>query len=141
VRVKLNKKISAWPYVLLVLTVLFWSGNFILGRGVRSLIPPVSLNFWRWAGALLILLPFGWPRVRRQRTLLRRHWRMLVLMSIPSITIFNTFIYLALQSTTAVNTALINAMMPIMIVLIGWVVFGERLVVRQLIGVIISFGA
>jgi drug/metabolite transporter (DMT)-like permease len=69
------------PYLLLILTVLFWSGNFVLGRGIRRLIPPVSLNFWRWAGALVILLPFGLPRACPRAALLRRHW--LALMSIP----------------------------------------------------------
>ena len=126
------------PYALLTLTVLFWSGNFVLGRGVRSLIPPVSLNFWRWAGALLILLPFGWPRVRRQRTLLRRHWRWLALMSIPSVTIFNAFIYTALQTTTTTNTVLVNAMVPIFIALTAWMVFGDRMTARQIIGVLVS---
>ena len=126
------------PYALLTLTVLFWSGNFVLGRGVRSLIPPVSLNFWRWAGALLILLPFGWPRVRRQQALLRRHWRWLALMSIPSITIFNAFIYTALQTTTTTNTVLVNAMVPIFIALTAWMVFGDRMTARQIIGVLVS---
>lgn len=133
-------KHSAWvPYLLLTLTVLFWSGNFILGRGIRQLIPPVSLNFYRWMGALLILLPFGWARISRQKDLFLKHWKMLTLMSIPSIAIFNAFIYTALQSTTAINTVLVNAMIPIFIALIAWMAFGDRLTVRQTTGVLISF--
>ncbi|MBW2182079.1 MAG: EamA family transporter, partial [Deltaproteobacteria bacterium] len=46
------------PYLLLTLTVLFWSGNFILGRGVHDVIPPIAMSFWRWTIALLIILPF-----------------------------------------------------------------------------------
>jgi drug/metabolite transporter (DMT)-like permease len=126
------------PYLLLTLTVLFWSGNFVLGRGVRALIPPVSLNFWRWVGALVILLPFGWPRVRRQHRLLRQHWRWLAMMSIPSITIFNAFIYTALQTATTTNTVLVNAMVPIFIALTAWLVFGDRMSARQVVGVLIS---
>jgi drug/metabolite transporter (DMT)-like permease len=132
-------KRPAWlPYVLLTLTVLFWSGNFILGRGIRELIPPVSLNFWRWVGALTILLPFSWRAVHRQRALLVAHWKLLALMALPSITIFNTFIYTALQTTTAINTVLVNAMIPIFIALTAWVVFNERLTPRQALGVGIS---
>ena len=127
------------PYLLLTLTVLFWAGNFTLGRGIRQLIPPVSLNFWRWAGALAILLPFGLPRVWRQRRLLLRHWKLLALMSFPAIVIFNAFIYMALQTTTAINTALVNAMVPIFIALIAWCIYGEQLKKRQLAGVLISF--
>ena len=127
------------PYLLLSLTVLFWSGNFVLGRGIRDLIAPVSLNFYRWLGALVILLPFGLPRVWRQRRLLLRHWKMIALMSIPAIVCFNAFIYNALQTTTAINTTLVNAMTPIFIALLAWLMFREKLGWRQLLGVIISF--
>jgi drug/metabolite transporter (DMT)-like permease len=135
----LRMKRSTWlPYLLLTLTVLFWSGNFILGRGIREMIPPVSLNFWRWVGALAMLLPFSWRRVYRQRTMLGKHWKLLALLALPSITIFNTFIYTALQTTTAINTVLVNAMIPIFIALTAWVVFNERLSVRQSAGVGVS---
>jgi drug/metabolite transporter (DMT)-like permease len=133
-----NKK-SWLPYLLLTLTVLFWSGNFVLGRGIRQVIPPVSLNFWRWAGALVILLPVGLPRMVRQRTLIRNNWKWLALMSIPSITVFNTFIYTALTSVTTTNTVLVNAMVPVFIAIILRFFFNERLLVRQTLGVGISF--
>jgi drug/metabolite transporter (DMT)-like permease len=130
----------AWlPYLGLTLTVLFWSGNFILGRGIRQMIPPVSLNFWRWIGAFLILLPFGCPRIMRDSDLYRRHWKMLALMSIPSIATFNAFIYTALQTTTAINTVLVNAMIPIFIALTAWMGFNDRLTLRQTAGVCVSF--
>ena len=134
-------KRSTWlPYLGLTLTVLFWSGNFILGRGIRQLIPPVSLNFWRWTGALLILLPFGWIKILRQKDLYLRHWKLLALMSIPSIAIFNAFIYTALQTATAINTVLVNAMIPIFIALAAWLAFDDGLSLRQSLGVCTSFG-
>lgn len=134
------KKTPVWPaYLGLTLTVLFWSGNFVLGRGIRELIPPVSLNFWRWMGALIVLLPFGLPRVLRQKEIYIKHWRLLALMSIPSIAVFNAFIYTALQTTMAINTVLVNSMIPILIALTGWLFFQDRLNLRQTMGVIISF--
>lgn len=126
------------PYLLLTLTVLFWSGNFILGRGVRDLIPPISLNFWRWVGALVILLPVGLPRILKQRSLFARHWKLLAVLSIPAIAVFNTFVYQALQSTTATNTVLVNAMIPVFIGLVSWFVFHEAMNRRQVVGVAIS---
>jgi drug/metabolite transporter (DMT)-like permease len=130
---------SPWlPYLLLTLTVLFWSGNFVLGRGIRDLVPPVTLNFYRWLGALVILLPFGLPRIRRQWPLVRRHWKMLALMSIPSISIFNTFIYTALQASTTTNTVLLNALVPIFIGVLAWAIFGVRLGAVQALGVFVS---
>jgi drug/metabolite transporter (DMT)-like permease len=136
---RFSDKQPAWlPYFLLALTALFWSGNFVLGRGVRELIPPVSLNFWRWAGALSILLPFSWPRLYREREMLWRHWKLLALMSIPSICIFNTFIYTALQTATTTNTVLLNAMTPIFIGVTARIAFGVRMQRLQVAGVLIS---
>ncbi len=139
-KVESSKNYPWWlPYLFLTLTVLFWSGNFVLGRGIRELIPPVSLNFWRWTGALVILMPFGFPRVRRQKDLIFRHWKYLVLMSIPSVAVFNAFIYKALHSATAMNTVLVNAMVPVFIALLAWAIFRDRLTTRQVAGVAISF--
>ena len=55
------------PYLLLVLAVLFWSGNFIVGRLVRADIPPIALAFWRWVGASALVFCFAWPHLRRDR--------------------------------------------------------------------------
>ena len=126
------------PYLLLTLTALFWSGNFVLGRGIRMVIPPVSLNFWRWVGALMILSPFGVPRIRSQYALFRRSWMLLALLSIPSVTIFNAFIYTALRATTTTNTVLVNAMVPIFIAVILLLVFREPMGIRQSAGVAVS---
>ena len=126
------------PYMLLTLTVLFWSGNFVLGRGIRTVIPPISLNFWRWMGALLILLPFGLPRIRDQRDLFRKSWRLIAFLSIPAVTIFNAFIYTALRVTTTTNTVLVNAMVPIFIAIILWLFFREPMGRRQSAGVAVS---
>ena len=61
------------PYVLLVLTVLFWSGNFVLGRGVHTEIPPIALSFWRWAVAFIILVPFGIKPLINQQRMIKRN--------------------------------------------------------------------
>lgn len=127
------------PYLLLTLTVLFWSGNFILGRGVHDAIPPIALCFWRWAIALMIILPFAIKPLKSQLGLIRSHWKIISLLAIFSVTIFNSFIYLALHSTLAVNAILVNAMTPIFIVLFSWIGFKDRITILQTFGVIISF--
>ena len=50
-------------YLLLTLTVLFWSGNWVVGRWIRGDVPPIALSFWRWVIAFLCLLP--WAGCRR----------------------------------------------------------------------------
>ena len=57
------------PYLLLILTTLFWSGNFVISRGMHNALPPVALSFWRWALACLILCLFGLHHLLAQRRL------------------------------------------------------------------------
>lgn len=126
-------------YLLLILTVLFWAGNFVLARGVHDIIPPVTLAFWRWSLAVLIFLPFSIRSLVDQWKVIRAHWKLLSVFSILSVTNYNTFIYIALQSTTAINTALVQSFIPVFIVFLSWVIFRERINIRQGFGVLLSF--
>jgi drug/metabolite transporter (DMT)-like permease len=126
------------PYLLLILTTLFWSGNFVISRGMHNALPPVALSFWRWALACLILCLFGLHHLLVQRSLAQSHKRFLLIQALLGVAGFNTFIYWAMQSTTAINAALINSSTPILIVIISWVRFGERLAWRQALGVMLS---
>ncbi len=127
------------PYILLTLSALFWSGNFVLSRAMHAEIPPVGLAFWRWSVALLILAPFGLKLVYQQRQLLRQHGRFMFFQGLLGVTGFNTLIYLAMQSTTAINAVLVNSCIPVIIVVISWQLYRERLRLRQLFGVLVSF--
>ena len=125
-------------YVLLVFAVLFWSGNFIVGRGIHNEIPPITLAFWRWAVALLIILPFSMGHIVHQFDLIRRNLKILTVLAILSVTNFSIFIYMALKLSTATNTVIINSMIPIFIVMVSWMGYKERITFRQSIGIAIS---
>lgn len=133
-------RLSLWhqPQLLLVLAVLFWAGNFVLGRAVRLEVPPVGLAFWRWFGASLLLWPFAWPQLRRDWPTVRRHWRIIALLSLLGVAVFNTLIYLALQSTAAINAFLMQSLMPVLIVAMSFAFFRERLSAAQAAGVALS---
>ena len=60
-------------YILLVLTTIFWSGNFIVGKAATIYdIPPFSLNFFRWLFAGIILLPFTFKEIILKKKLYKR---------------------------------------------------------------------
>lgn len=126
------------PAVLLVLATLFWAGNFIIGRAVRDAVPPVALAFWRWTLAAALVAPFGWRPLRRDWALLRAHLPAVLLLSLLGIATFNTLIYLGLHTTTALNAFLMQALMPVMIVLISRLVFRDRVVPLQGVGIVLS---
>jgi drug/metabolite transporter (DMT)-like permease len=126
------------PYLLLVLTTLFWSGNFVLGRAVHTIFTPFTLSFWRWAVALLILLPFVWTSLRQQGPLLRRHWPILLLLSILGVVNFNTCVYIGLQATTVANAVIMQSIAPVLIVALSFLLLGQTVTVWQALGIALS---
>ncbi len=131
-------RINAHPFLLLTLTTIFWAGNFVLGRAVKSSIPPISLAFWRWMLALVILAPFSISHVRSQWPLLRQNWRILTLYGVLGVSCFNTFVYIGLHSTTATNALLLNSIIPILILLLSRLLAATRISPRQGVGIAIS---
>ena len=126
------------PYLLLTLAVLFWAGNFILGRAFHGIIPPVALAFWRWLGAAMLVTWPALPHVRRDYRVLCRHWPVLLLLATVGIAAFNTLAYSGLQYTEAINAFLIQSLMPVMIVLLSFVIFRERVTKLQSVGIVVS---
>ena len=129
---------SVSPYLLLTLTPLFWAGNWIVGRGLYTKIPPMTMTFYRWFFALLILAPFALPHVRRDWQLIRRNWRALLPLGIVGIGTHNALTYLGLNYTTAINGVMLNSFIPVMIIALSWIVLRERLSPLQLGGVVLS---
>lgn len=124
--------------ILLTLTMALWAGNHILGRWANGLIPPMTLAFLRWSLAAVLILPFAWPSIRADWAVIRTHWvRMLVLGFLGS-GIYNTLQYIALTGTTATNAAILNSWGPVLIVLAGAALFGDRLRANQLGGMALS---
>ncbi|WP_028488096.1 DMT family transporter [Thiothrix lacustris] len=126
------------PYLLLVLTVLFWAGNFNLARAIHVEVPPLGLSFWRWAVAALILLPFAWASMRVALPLARVHWRLVLALSVLGVAGFNSLVYLGLQTTTATNGVLLQSVTPITMILLAGLVLHEKSTVMQWVGIVVS---
>ena len=128
----------ASAFTFLALANLFWAGNWVLGRALRDAFDPISLNFYRWAIAVVVLAPFALPGLAAKREVIRRHAGILALLALLSVSIFQSLVYLGLQSTTAVNAVLINCSGPLFILLSAWLIDGERATLRQLAGFLVS---
>ncbi len=128
------------PWLLMLLPPLFWAGNFVLGRAVSEAVPPVALAFWRWVLGALILLPFAWPHLRRDLPVLGRNWVIVLLLSGLGIAVFNTFAYIGLAYTTALNGVMIQSVMPVMIVGMSFLFFRDTVTGLQALGIAVSLG-
>jgi drug/metabolite transporter (DMT)-like permease len=122
-------------FFLVAVAPMCWAGNIVLAKGVAAMIPPAALSFWRWAVAFLILLPLTWPYVKRDWKTAVAGWRILGLLALFGVTSFNTLLYLAMHTTTAINGALIQTTMPAVIIVISLILYGERVSRIQTAGV------
>lgn len=126
------------PYLLLVLTILFWAGNFNLARAIHADVPPLGLSFWRWAVAALLLLPFAWNSMRAALPLAREHWRLVLALAVLGIAGFNSLVYVGLQTTTATNGVLLQSVTPITMILLAGLVLHEKSTLAQWAGIGVS---
>ena len=128
----------ALPYLLLVLAIATWAGNFVVARYMRGDIPPLTLNFLRWGGAFVVLLPLCLGKLRSDMDILIRHWKWLLLMAASGVGIFHSFVYTGLQTTTVLNAGLMMAVCPIIIPGIAYLIHRDRLTMRQFMGIVAS---
>ena len=119
------------------LATMIWSGNFLIARGLNDKIPPVSLAFWRWAVATAVLLPFVIQAMYAQRNLLFKHIGYLVVTSLLGVSVFNTLIYLAGQTTSALNLSLISITFPVFTILLSRIFLKEPITRSRIWGVVI----
>jgi len=131
-------RIHASPYLLLSLTAFFWSLNWVIGRAMAGHVTPFALTFARWLVALAAMLPFAWKELVEHRDTIRRHWRAVAWLALWGTGPYNVFAYYGLQYTTATNGVILNSSVPILIILIGWAIYRDRVTRVQALGVAIS---
>lgn len=125
-------------WAVLALPPLFWAGNFIVARASRGEWPPIALSFGRWSIALIALLPFAWPWLRRDWPLYRRYFGRILLLTLPGVAAFNSLVYWGLQTSTATNGMLLNSTIPLLIMALGALFWGQRLGLWAILGLIVS---
>ena len=125
-------------YSLLALAALFWTGNWVVGRMLADLVPPSALTFWRWAIAVALLMPFVGPRLWSARRLLVREWRPIVVLGLLGGGLHNVLQYWGLDYTLATNGAILNATTPVLIIVLGTLVFRDPFPRRAAAGALIA---
>ena len=124
-----------YGYLSAIAATLFWSGNFTIARGVIENIPPISLAYWRWTTAIILLLPFAIKSLISDWAIIKNHYIYLSITSILGVSLFNTLIYIAGHSTSAINMSLIAITFPIFIIIISRILFKELITINKGIGI------
>ena len=123
--------------VLMTVPPLLWAGNAVVGRLMVDQVPPLTLNLMRWVLTALILLPFAWRALRPWSRIAAR-WPYLLAVGLLGVGLFNSLQYLALVTSSPINVTLVAASMPVWMLAVGALFFGERATTRQLAGAAIG---
>jgi drug/metabolite transporter (DMT)-like permease len=121
----------------LITATALWAGNAIAGRVLVGSISPITLSAVRWGLAALLLLPLGW-RVFMPESALWQNKKRFLLLGLFGVGSYNVLLYLALQTSTAINVTLIGASMPIWMLFIGAVFYQVKPSILQMIGAVVS---
>lgn len=122
---------------LAVLAAFIWSGNFVVARAVKNEIPPISLSFYRWLVASIIIFPFAFKKFKKEWPVVKQSWHYLFWASLSGIALFNTFVYVGAHYTSAINLALIGTTSsPIMAIIFARIFLKEKIGFLKLAGLI-----
>lgn len=120
-----------------IITVIIWSGNFIIARGVYKQIPPISLAFYRWSLASVIIFFLGYKKFIAEKSFVIANRKYFFWVSLLGITLFNTFIYVAGHTTSAINLALIGTTSsPVFVIIISAVFLKETITPLRIVGLL-----
>lgn len=132
------RRVVTSPFVAVVIAMLFWAASTVLVRGVRDVVPPVGLSFWRTMLGALIILPFTWRTLVLQADLVRRNLGIILLLAFLLIVGGNAVLFVALNHTIAINAGVLNSFEPVLIIVVAWAVFGDPVSLSRAAGVAIS---
>lgn len=98
--------------------VLLWGGNAVVTKASAGVIAPAEIAFYRWLFAALLLAPVAIGPMLRQIRDLRARLVRLVILGLLGCALFPYLMYVAAQHTSAINLGIIQALMPLMAILL-----------------------
>lgn len=125
-------------YLLLVIATTSWSLNFIIGKVLTGVVPPLTINFFRWIATFFIYLILNWKEVKINWKNYRIHWKLLIFLVLTGYCVNGLTVYCAVHHTTAINASLLTSFNPIMFALVAYFVYGEKINLIQGVGIVIS---
>lgn len=122
------------PYILIFLATLFWAGNAVAGKAAVGHISPFLLTSLRWLFALTLLSPFAIQHLKSDWNTIKPRLLFLFVLGSIGFTVFNNMMYLALNTTSAINATIIQSSLPLFVFILNILYFSVRVNKFQVIG-------
>ena len=131
----LTARIMGNPWLLLTVTTLFWGGNVVAARWAVGEVSPMVVVCLRWTIVCTIILVYLRGRRRAMFEQLRPHWASLLLMGVIGFTISNAMLYEGARFTSGVNVAIIQGVLPVLVLAGAKIAYGTRVGLVRMVGV------
>ncbi|MDM9626072.1 DMT family transporter [Rhizobium sp. S152] len=125
---------QAIAYICLTIAALCWGGNTVAGKLALGHVSPMTLTLLRWFLATALIAAISVPQLKRDWPVVRKNLPLLFFYGVVGYTLFNAILYSAVQYTTAINVAIEQAGIPMLIFLLNFVFFRTGVSVAQIAG-------
>lgn len=129
---------QAAGYIFIILSIVNWSGNFVASRGMAGIAEPAVLTLMRWGLATAVFAPFGLASFWRERAAIRKLFLPLSVIALCGVSLYDTLIFLAGQTSEALNMSLISTLSPLMTALASQFFLGQRVGAKMYAGIAVS---
>lgn len=126
-----------YGYLSALIATIIWSGNFIVARDLIDTVPPVTLAFWRWTIATVILFPFAIKPLLADWQVIKEHRLYIAITSLLGVSLFNTLIYIASHTTSVMSLSLIAISFPIFVIILSRIFYSEAITANKYVGVLL----
>lgn len=121
-------------YIYLVVAAMCWGGNTVAGKLALGHVSPMMLTSLRWFVATAIIAAISVPQLKRDWPVVRKNLPLLFFYGIVGYTLFNAMLYSAVKYTTAINVAIEQAGIPMLIFLLNFLFFRTGVSLAQILG-------
>jgi drug/metabolite transporter (DMT)-like permease len=132
--------VNSQAYVLLVFTMLTWGANAVAARLAVGEIPPMLLTCLRWSVCCAALALTSRAQIATHWRSLLPRWRSILLMGALGFTGFNALFYAAAHHTTAINIAIIQGTIPVLVLIGSLLLYRTRITGLQVVGAVLTMG-
>ena len=127
-------------YLFLIIATSLWGGNIVAAK-IASIITlePIKLSFYRNIVVIVILLPFIINKIKIIFEIFKINWKIICILSIFGVSIFNSFMNIALTSSSVISSSLMPSFAPSLIIIFSLIIFNSKISYLQCLGVFVSF--
>jgi drug/metabolite transporter (DMT)-like permease len=108
--------------------------NIIVARGGVEYVPPISLAFWRWLTVFVILFPFFYNEILKNKKYIDKEFWKLFFLGSMGCGVCGAFPFIAGMTTTMANMGIIYTSSPIFIIILSVMFFKDTINFSRILG-------